>query len=132
MLLLSSSLAMPRTKSNRQQRNQQNPVRHSAQPLTRESSRSTAGPTPCTGTNTQPQPDPLTDGTLTKLLDLIRNQVRAKPNKRPGSYINSSTTVTDTTGQQATTGQAAATTSQSDPTVAGMLICANIKYSIVS
>ena len=45
----------------------------------RASSGTTAAPAPRgTGTSAHPQPDQLAEGTLTNLLDLIRDQVRAE------------------------------------------------------
>ena len=129
--------AMPKTKSTRgRQRKQQNPVRRSTRPSTQASSRATAAPAPRgTVLSAQPQPDPLVQGTLTNLLDLIRDQVRAEIQAQQTSLEATTTpagqpTVTGTTGQQATTGQATATTSQADPTAtgAGMLIWVKIIY----
>ena len=62
-----------------------------------------------TGANTHLQPDQLTEGALTNLLDLIRDQVRAEIQaQQPGQEATTTQagqpTVTETTGQQATTG----------------------------
>ena len=129
---------MPRTKSNcRRQRNQQGSVRRSTRSSTRASSGTTAGPAPCgTGSNTQPQPDPLAEGTLTNLLDLIRDHVRAELQAQQAGQEATATqaghtSVTERTGQLAVTGQATVGTSQPDPIGTGMLIWVNIKHHLV-
>ena len=78
----------------------------------------TAAPAPRgTETNSQLQPDQLTECTLTNFLDLICDHVRAEVQARQVGQP----TVTEMTGQQATTGQATATTTQAHSTGAGML-----------
>ena len=131
VLLPSRPLAMPKTKSSRgRPRGQQNSGRRSARPSTRARNGPTAGPGPRgTGTNAQLQPDQLAEGTLTNLLDLIRDQVRAEIQAQQAGQEATTTqagppTVTETTGQQATTGQAAAT-SQAHTAGPGMLMWGN-------
>ena len=82
------------------------------------------------GANAQLQPDQLTESAFTNLLDLIHDQVRAEIQAQQAGQEATTThaglpAVTETTGQQATTGQAAATTSQAHSTGAGMLIWGN-------
>ena len=82
------------------------------------------------GANAQLQPDQLTESAFTNLLDLICDQVRVKIQAQQAGQEATTThaglpAVTETTGQQAMTGQAAATTSQAHSTGAGMLIWGN-------
>ena len=123
---------MPKTKmSLRRPRGQQNSGRCLTRPSTHASSGTTTVPAPRgTGTNTQPQPDQLAEGTLTNLLDLIRDQVRVEIQAQQAGQAATTPqagqpTATETAGQQATTGQAAVTTSQAHSTGAGMLVWGN-------
>ena len=107
-------------------RGQQTSGRSYTRPSTQASS-GTAPPAPRgTGANAQLQPNQLTRGALTNLLDLIHNQVRAEIQAQAGQEATTQVgqpTVMETTGQQAT-GQAAVM-SQAYSTEAGILIWGN-------
>lgn len=115
-------LAMPRTKSKRRQRDQQDPVRRSTQSSTRVSSRAAASNfTPHPEAPSQPLLKPRTGESLTDLLSLIREQVRAELQSQQAKAGQGATVSQQATGST--------TVVQASPTISGMPVNSIYRYA---